>query len=183
MDLKIQSLMVAVQKIGSVVDIINNIARQINLLALNATIEAARAGDAGKGFAVVASEVKALANSTAKATEEIIQQIGGIQTATQESATAISGIGETIGEMDKISQSIAAAVEEQSAATQDISQNVQQASAGTQEVTRNIGQVQKATEDTGAAAGEILNVAAALADQSTLLRNEISQFLIRVRAE
>ncbi len=183
MNTKIQSLIAAVQKIGSVVDIINNIASQINLLALNATIEAARAGDAGKGFAVVASEVKTLATSTAKATEEITQQIIGIQTATQDSAGAIEAISGTIDEMAKISQSIAAAVEEQSAATKDISRNVQEASVGTMEVSRNIVEVSKATQETGAAAMEILNSTESLAEQSVTLKREISQFLTRVRAE
>ena len=62
----VRGLADAADKIGKVVDMINDIAGQTNLLALNATIEAARAGDAGKGFAVVASEVKNLASQTAR---------------------------------------------------------------------------------------------------------------------
>ena len=81
---RVSELSKAASRIGDVVELINTIAGQTNLLALNATIEAARAGEAGRGFAVVASEVKALAEQTAKATDEISQQISGIQAATQE---------------------------------------------------------------------------------------------------
>ncbi|HLJ19897.1 MAG TPA: cache domain-containing protein, partial [Stellaceae bacterium] len=81
-DQMVRGLADAASKIGTVVELINSIASQTNLLALNATIEAARAGDAGKGFAVVANEVKHLANQTAKATEEISEQIKAVQSQT-----------------------------------------------------------------------------------------------------
>ncbi len=127
----VKTLAEGAQKIGEVVSLISAIAGQTNLLALNATIEAARAGDAGKGFAVVAAEVKGLANQTAKATDDIRQQVAQIQVATKEAVTAIESIAHTIGELSQIATAIASAVEEQGAATQEIARNVQEAATAT----------------------------------------------------
>ena len=120
---KIQGLQKSADDIGEVVSLINDIAEQTNLLALNATIEAARAGEAGKGFAVVAGEVKNLANQTAKATDQISQQIREIQSETRESVDAIANIGETIKKMESISNSVADAVSEQTQAAQRIGEH------------------------------------------------------------
>jgi methyl-accepting chemotaxis protein len=181
-DQQVQGLAAAAQKIGDVVKLISDIAAQTNLLALNATIEAARAGDAGKGFAVVASEVKNLATQTAKATEEISQQIAAIQGATGEAVGAIQGIGKAIVEINQVASSIAAAVEEQNASTREIARNVQETSAGTQEVSTNIAGVTQAAAETGSAAKQMLGAAQELSQQSETLRGEVDRFLSRIRA-
>src|SRR6185437_12524839 len=98
----VQGLAKSAGRIGEVVGLINTIAAQTNLLALNATIEAARAGEAGRGFAVVASEVKSLASQTAKATDEISEQIADIQKVAGEAIDAIKGIGSIIGEVNEV---------------------------------------------------------------------------------
>ena len=172
----------AAQRIGDVVELINNIAGQTNLLALNATIEAARAGDHGRGFAVVASEVKALANQTAKATEEISAQIHDIQTATGEAVAAIQAIGGTIAEINEISSTIANAVDQQGTATREISGNVQQAANGTSIVNDNIVAVARTSSEAGAAASKLLQAANGLSKQSEQLKLEVGSFLNSVRA-
>ncbi|WP_249124974.1 globin-coupled sensor protein [Bradyrhizobium manausense] len=179
---KIDMLSAAGQKIGTIVDLITNIASQTNLLALNATIEAARAGEAGRGFAVVASEVKGLAEQTAKATADIASQVGDIQSSTTDSVKAISEINEVIRSMSEVSTAIASAVEEQSAATGEISRNAQLAASGTLSVSQSVEQVKRAAGDAGATSAHVLTAAGELSQQSELLRAEVSKFLNTVRA-
>jgi methyl-accepting chemotaxis protein len=178
----VKALSTGAEKIGEVVKLIHSIAAQTNLLALNATIEAARAGESGRGFAVVASEVKALANQTAKATEEISAQVAAMQSSTGDAVTAINGITETIAQMSEITVSISTAMEQQGDATREIARNIQSVAAGSTEISTHIGGVTTSATATGKAASEVLANARELDQQSGMLRSAVGGFLAKIRA-
>ena len=178
----VQGLAKSAGRIGEVVGLINTIAAQTNLLALNATIEAARAGEAGRGFAVVASEVKSLASQTAKATEEISEQISDIQKVAGEAIDAIKGIGSIIGEVNEVATAIAAAVQEQGAATQEITRSTQFAAQGTKNVSENIMGVKANADASAAAADDVKSASQTLETQSQQLGNQVTEFLGKIRA-
>jgi methyl-accepting chemotaxis protein len=178
----IQSLAVAAQRIGNVVALISGVASQTNLLALNATIEAARAGDAGKGFAVVAAEVKALANQTTAATNEIAAQVDHIQAATAGAVAAIREVDQIISGMNGTSVAVAAAMEEQGVATQEIARNVQHAALGTRQVSGSMQTVKGAAGEAGDAAHRVLEAARGLARHSSDLKRELEAFVVDMKA-
>ena len=127
-----------------IVDLIRNIAGQINLLALNATIESARAGDAGKGFAVVASEVKSLARQASDATNKISSEITGLQTVSSEVVTALGIIRESVGNVQVFVTGTSAAVEEQSVVTQEMSVNMQRTAMNVSAINDNMAEIASA---------------------------------------
>ena len=178
----VQGLAKTAARIGEVVGLINSIAAQTNLLALNATIEAARAGDAGRGFAVVASEVKSLASQTAKATDDISEQIADIQKVAGDAIEAIKGIGSIIGEVNEVATAIAAAVEEQGAATQEITRSTQHAAQGTRNVSENITGVKTDADAAAAAAEDVRHASQTLETQSFALGKQVTEFLGKIRA-
>ena len=129
-DHAIQKLAAMSKSMVGIVSLIRNIAGQINLLALNATIESARAGEAGKGFAVVASEVKNLARQAGDATNQIAQEIDGLQQISGEVVAALGTIGLSVSAVQEYVTGTASAVEEQSIVTQEMS-SAMQSTAGT----------------------------------------------------
>ena len=178
----VEALSEKAQEIGKVLGLISDIAEQTNLLALNATIEAARAGEAGRGFAVVASEVKALAEQTGKATEQISVQINAIQDATNTSVASINDISEQITEMDTIAAAIASAIEEQSAATQEITRTVGIAASSTRSVSAEISSVREAAESNTTASEDVLQAAKLTGAKADDMRQEINAFLNKIRS-
>ena len=177
----VDGLAAAADRIGEAVELIRAIAAQTNLLALNATIEAARAGEAGRGFAVVANEVKALAGQTAKATEEISQQVANVQTNTSNAVAAIGTVGRTIGELDKITVYVSDAVKAQMTATEEIARNVEQAFAGIRDISSNIHDVTENAGETERRAGQTKVASADMSQEAERLAREVEAFLLALR--
>jgi methyl-accepting chemotaxis protein len=178
----IHSLNQAAERIGSVVSLISTIAEQTNLLALNATIESARAGAAGRGFAVVAQEVKALANETSRATQDIATQVTAVQEATKRSVNAISSIARSIDTMAEVATGIAAAVEEQNATTREIAASIQVAASNTARSSVEIDSVKEAAGRNAEAVGEITGWIGRLSARADDLEARVAEFFNRVRA-
>ncbi|WMS43289.1 methyl-accepting chemotaxis protein [Acuticoccus sp. MNP-M23] len=178
---QVSGLLEKSKKINDVIELIDNIAEQINLLALNATIESARAGEAGKGFAVVAQQVKELADQTGSATEEISKVISDVRKEITDVVHAIEGIGTSINAVNDNSSTVAAAVEQQSAAINEISSNVGAVSTQTNSVADNVKGVAKQIGETHTLAESVRGLSSRVKDNGTKMQTEISSFFDAIR--
>ncbi len=174
---RIYNLSNTAEKIGDVVNLIQDIAEQTNLLALNATIEAARAGEKGKGFAVVAQEVKSLASQTSKATTEIAAQISDIQNASNDAVEAIDSINTIMVDVQKHTSDIASAVSLQNNNTQEIYSGSQRASEGAEVTLSNMSTVSNIMIETKSSASTILTASNELTTGASKLQESIDCFL------
>jgi methyl-accepting chemotaxis protein len=181
-DSTIGALAHSADEVGQIVELIRTIAQRTNLLALNASIEAARGGEAGRGFAVVASEVKELANQTARATEQVSEQIRAMQSTTGASVAVLRTIAAQIESLETTAISIASAVDQQSVAGHDLARSIDLAARGTEKVVEHVEAVRDLSLSTGAAASQVLNSSTSLESQAATLRAEVHSFLARVRA-
>ncbi|MBL8572378.1 MAG: cache domain-containing protein [Hyphomicrobiaceae bacterium] len=172
----------ASQQISAVVDLIRDIAERTNLLALNATIEAARAGEAGRGFAVVASEVKSLATQTARATDDIFQRVGAIQSATGETLSANEVIDQRVRELDGIAAAVAEAVQQQTAAAGEIGNGAGRAAQLTRGLGGDLASLEKTAGDTSAATSQVARVLAEAAQDTETLVREADAFVRKLCA-
>lgn len=171
------------QEIGSIVELINDIAEQTNILALNAAIQAASAGEAGRGFAVVADEVQRLAERSASATKRIETLVQTIQSDTNEAvnsmeqttAEVVAGArkaedaGSALGDIERVSHDLSALI-------QNISTAARQQSIAATDISQSMNAIQEITSQTSQGASQTAESIGYLAQLASDLRRSVAHF-------
>lgn len=177
-----EALSTHARAIESILGLIRDIAGQTNLLALNATIEAARAGEAGRGFAVVAQEVKNLANQTARATDDIAQKIGAIQSATRQAVEANGSIRDTVGEVESLAERIRAAMDNQAQTVTMITAAVDETALAADSMSSTIAAIRSDTDNVAGEIDQLEEGFGAVDDQLARLESTAHDFAARFAA-
>ncbi|UGB38950.1 methyl-accepting chemotaxis protein [Frateuria soli] len=171
------------QEIGSIVELINDIAEQTNILALNAAIQAASAGEAGRGFAVVADEVQRLAERSASATKRIETLVQTIQSDTNEAVSSMEqttsevvagarlaeDAGSALGDIERVSHDLSALI-------QNISTAARQQSAAATDISQSMNAIQEITSQTSQGASQTADSIGYLAQLASDLRRSVAHF-------
>ncbi|HET8554483.1 MAG TPA: methyl-accepting chemotaxis protein [Rhodanobacteraceae bacterium] len=171
------------QEIGSIVELINDIAEQTNILALNAAIQAASAGEAGRGFAVVADEVQRLAERSANATKRIETLVQTIQSDTNEAVSSMEqttaevvhgarlaeDAGTALGDIENVSNNLAGLI-------QSISTAARQQSTAATNITTTMNSIQEITSQTSLGASQTAESIGNLAQLANDLRRSVADF-------
>jgi len=182
---QIQVLKERSSEIGSIAEVIREIADQTNLLALNAAIEAARAGEQGRGFAVVADEVRKLAERTGTATAQISQVIAAVQAETNSAVASIEAIVPRVDKGSELAagaadslRSIQGSANETLTRLSEVVNSMHELSAGTNAIAKNMEEIAAMADRSGAAIERNADVTRTLENSARELDQMVGRFKV-----
>jgi methyl-accepting chemotaxis protein len=181
-DQRLESFVAAAARVSEMVDTISDIAQRTNLLALNATIEAARAGEAGRGFAVVAGEVKALANQTAAATNEVRQRFVDLSSAVGGTSQIVHDMKGSFDRLREVAEAVSGASDEQAKSVLCLHEFASSAAALTTDLQMGAGSAETAAVGSSALMADVEQAVASLIVSSRNLAETAQSYVAELRA-